>query len=43
MYTTYLEQQKSYLNTALEHKSTKINCFNENLLTTNNNNNCFGE
>ena len=43
MYTAYLEQQKSYLNAALEHKNTKINDFNENLLTTNNNNNCFGE
>ena len=43
MYTAYLEQQKSYLNAAREHKNTKINGFNENLLTTNNNNNCFDE
>ena len=41
MYTTYLDQQKSYLNTALEHKIK--NNLNDNTLTTNNNNNCFGE
>ena len=44
MYTEYLEQQKSYLNAALEHKTSKItNNLNDNTLTTNNNNNCFGE